>query len=53
MIAAGLHGMDNELPLEDEMAGNAYEADKPHVPTNVGEARDLFANSAVARRAFR
>jgi glutamine synthetase len=52
MIAAGLHGMDNELPLEDEMAGNAYEADKPHVPTNLGEARDLFANSAVAREAF-
>jgi len=52
MIAAGLHGMDNELPLEDEMAGNAYEADKPHVPTNLREARDLFANSAVAREAF-
>jgi glutamine synthetase len=52
MIAAGLHGIDNELPLEDEMAGNAYEADKPHVPTNLGEARDLFANSAVAREAF-
>jgi glutamine synthetase len=52
MIAAGLHGMDNELPLEDEMAGNAYEADKPHVPTNLGEARDLFANGEVAREAF-
>ena len=52
MIAAGLHGMDNELPLEDEMAGNAYEADKPHVPTNLREARELFANSAVARDAF-
>jgi glutamine synthetase len=52
MIAAGLHGMDNELPLEDEMAGNAYEADKPHVPTNLREARELFANSAAAREAF-
>jgi glutamine synthetase len=52
MIAAGLHGIDNELPLEDEMAGNAYEADKPHVPTNLGEARDLFANSTAAREAF-
>ena len=52
MIAAGLHGMDNELPLEDEMAGNAYEADKPHVPTNLREARELFANSAAARDAF-
>jgi glutamine synthetase len=52
MIAAGLHGMDNELPLEDEMAGNAYEADKPHVPTNLREARELFANSEAAREAF-
>ena len=52
MIAAGLQGMDNELPLEDEMAGNAYEADKPHVPTNLREARELFANSAAARDAF-
>jgi glutamine synthetase len=52
MIAAGLHGMDNELPLEDEMAGNAYEADKPHVPTNLREARELFANSEAARDAF-
>jgi glutamine synthetase len=34
------------------MAGNAYEADKPHVPTNLREARDLFANSAAARDAF-
>jgi glutamine synthetase len=52
MIAAGLHGIDNELPLEDEFVGNAYEADKPHVPTNLREARELFANSEVARSAF-
>jgi glutamine synthetase len=52
MIAAGLHGMDNELPLEDEFVGNAYEADKPRVPTNLREARELFANSEVAKEAF-
>jgi glutamine synthetase len=52
MIAAGLHGIDNELPLEDEFAGNAYEADKPHVPTNLREAQDLFAASEAARSAF-
>jgi glutamine synthetase len=52
MIAAGLHGIENELPLEDEMVGSAYEADKPHVPTNLGEARELFANSETARDAF-
>ena len=51
MIAAGLHGIENELSLEDEFAGNAYEADKP-VPTNLREARELFANSEAARSAF-
>ena len=40
------------MPLEDEFAGNAYETDKPHVPTSLKEARELFAASAVAREAF-
>jgi glutamine synthetase len=52
MIAAGLHGIDNELPLEEETAGNAYEAAKPHVPTHLREARELFAGSESAREAF-
>jgi glutamine synthetase len=52
MIAAGLHGMENELSLEDEFVGNAYEADKPHVPTNLREAQGLFAESEAARAAF-
>jgi glutamine synthetase len=52
MIAAGLHGIDNELPLEDEFVGNAYTADKPRVPSNLREARELFANSETARSAF-
>jgi glutamine synthetase len=52
MIAAGLHGMENELPLEEEFVGNAYEADKPHVPTNLRKAQQLFAESEAARSAF-
>ena len=52
MIAAGLHGVDSELELEAPMEGNAYTADKPHVPTNMYAARDLFAASEVAREAF-
>ena len=52
MIAAGLHGIENELSLEDEFVGNAYEADKPHVPTNLREAQEFFANSDVAHAAF-
>jgi glutamine synthetase len=52
MVAGGLHGIDNELPLEDEMVGNAYESDAPQVPATLQEARDLFAESSVAREAF-
>jgi glutamine synthetase len=52
MIAAGLHGVDAELELEEPLEGNAYTADKPHVPTNMYEARDLFAASDVAKGAF-
>jgi glutamine synthetase len=52
MIAAGLHGIDNELPLEAPFEGNAYEADKEHVPHTMYAARDLFAESQVARDAF-
>jgi glutamine synthetase len=52
MIAAGLHGVESELALEPAMEGNAYESDHPRVPTNMYEARDLFAASEVARSAF-
>ncbi|MEJ2060638.1 MAG: glutamine synthetase family protein [Gammaproteobacteria bacterium] len=52
MIAAGLHGIDNKLPLEDAYAGNAYEADKPHVPNTLHEARELLLSSRIARDAF-
>ncbi|MGH8862652.1 MAG: glutamine synthetase family protein [Jatrophihabitantaceae bacterium] len=52
MIAAGLHGVDNELPLEAAFDGNAYESDAPHVPTTLREAADLLATSDIAREAF-
>jgi glutamine synthetase len=52
MIAAGLHGIDNDLELEPPYEGNAYESDKPRVPHNLYEARDLFGDSQVAREAF-
>ncbi len=52
MIAAGLHGVEQELPLEPPLEGNAYTADKPHVPRNMYDARDLFASSDVVREAF-
>jgi len=52
LIAAGLHGIDHELPLEAEHVGNAYASDKPRVPENLGEAIALLRDSAVARDAF-
>ena len=52
MIAGGLHGIEQELELEEPLAGNAYDSDKPTVPSNVYAARDLFASSEVAREAF-
>jgi glutamine synthetase len=52
MIAAGLHGVDNELELEPAFEGNAYESDKPRVPHTLYAARDLFADSQVVRDAF-
>jgi glutamine synthetase len=52
MIAAGLHGIENELELEPVFEGNAYESDKPRVPHTLYAARDLFAGSSIARDAF-
>ena len=52
MIAAGLHGIDNGLELEPAFEGNAYESDKPRVPHNIYDARDLFEGSDIAREAF-
>jgi glutamine synthetase len=52
MIAAGLHGIEQELALEPVFEGNAYVSDKPRVPHNIYDARDAFAASEVARDAF-
>ena len=52
MIAAGLHGIDNELELEAPMEGNAYTSDAPRVPSNIYDARDLFASSELAKECF-
>jgi glutamine synthetase len=52
MIAAGISGIERELPLEPPYEGNAYESDKPHVPTTLRAARELFASSELAREAF-
>ncbi|QFZ21930.1 glutamine synthetase family protein [Saccharothrix syringae] len=52
LIAAGLHGLDNGLPLEEEFVGNAYASDRPTVPTTLRDAASLLARSEIAREAF-
>ncbi len=52
LIAAGLHGVEQKLALEDEFVGNAYASDRPTVPTTLKEAAELFAASEIAREAF-
>jgi glutamine synthetase len=52
-IAAGLHGIDDELPLDPECTGNAYvAANPPRLPSTLHEAIDLLDGSTVARQAF-
>ncbi len=52
MIAAGLHGIENELTLEPAFEGNAYTSDKPRVPRSLRDAVALLDASPVARAAF-
>jgi glutamine synthetase len=52
MVAGGLHGIEEGLELEPEFVGNAYESDKPRLPTTLKQAAELFAASKVARGAF-
>jgi glutamine synthetase len=52
IIAAGLHGVENELALEPALEGNAYTSDVDRLPTTLREAADLFEGSEVARAAF-
>jgi glutamine synthetase len=52
LIAAGLHGIEKELPLQPAFVGNAYESDAPRVPTTLREAAELFTGSEVAKAAF-
>ena len=52
LLAAGLHGIEQELPLEPPITGNAYTAEVPRVPSTLTVATALFEQSEVARAAF-
>ncbi|WP_261717894.1 glutamine synthetase family protein [Streptomyces sp. FZ201] len=52
MVAAGLYGIEQRLPLPEACPGNAYTADYEHVPTTLREAAELWENSPLAKAAF-
>ncbi len=52
LIAAGLYGVEHQLPLEPEFTGNAYASDAPRVPATLREAIELFDRSEAATEAF-
>ncbi|GIJ38033.1 glutamine synthetase family protein [Micromonospora andamanensis] len=53
LVAGALHGIENELELGQECAGNAYDdASAERVPGTLRDALTLWEGSAVARDAF-
>jgi glutamine synthetase len=52
MVAAGLHGIDNELPLEPAFEGNAYADESVKVPHTLRDAAGLWQHSQIASAAF-
>ena len=52
MIAAGLDGIDRNLPLEPPVTGNAYADDTLRVPHTLRDALDLWEKSELARETF-
>jgi len=53
MLAAGLAGIEGDLDCGSDYRGNAYVDDSlRRLPGSLREATDMFASSALARRAF-
>nr|WP_283137908.1 glutamine synthetase family protein [Rhizohabitans arisaemae] len=52
LIAAGLYGIEHELPLEDPFAGDAYRAGVDRIPHTLRDALALWESSALAREVF-
>jgi glutamine synthetase len=52
MIAAGLHGIENEIELPPALEGNAYESDARRFPSSLREAIAALEDGAMARAAF-
>ncbi|MFI6761894.1 glutamine synthetase family protein [Micromonospora sp. NPDC050417] len=52
IVAAGLYGIERELPLPPAQVGNAFALDLPRLPGSLAEAVRLWEESAIARDAF-
>src|SRR5665213_1008234 len=52
LVAAGLRGVEESLPLAEAFGGNAYGTNAARVPTTLHEAADLLDQSTMAREAF-
>jgi glutamine synthetase len=53
LVAGALHGLENELELEPEFTGNAYDdAAAARVPSTLREAQQLWLDSEPAAAAF-
>jgi glutamine synthetase len=52
MIAAGLDGVERNLPLPTPFTGDAYKASLPRIPATLAEAARLFSSSEFTKAAF-
>ena len=52
LLAAGLYGIENELPLPPALEGNAYESDAQRFPHSLREAIAALESGKTARAAF-
>ena len=52
LVAAGLHGIENELELPPALEGNAYESDAERFPHALREAIEALESGTMAREAL-
>jgi len=52
VVAAGLHGVENQLKLPPPLEGNAYESNAERFPHSLRDAIDALENGTMARAAF-
>jgi glutamine synthetase len=52
LIAAGLHGIEDDLELPAPLEGNAYESDAERFPSSLREAIAALESGRIARAAF-